>query len=90
MDWRNSYKIMIRDARNPDSPNSGYSMAAAAGALGIKLKKIDYYEIGDDLNSLTTDKISEALRLSKVTIVLFLILATIIYEIIILFIFNFI
>lgn len=90
MDWRNSYKIMIRDARNPDSPNSGYSMAAAAGALGIKLKKIGYYEIGDNLDHLTTDKISDALKLTKVTIILFLIFAVFIYVIIMLFILNFI
>lgn len=75
MDWRNSYKIMIRDARKPDSPNSGYSMAAAAGALGIKLKKIGYYEIGDALSPLTKDKISDAILLTKVTIILFLIVA---------------
>ena len=75
MDWRNSYKIMIRDARKPDSPNSGYSMAAAAGALGIKLKKVGYYEIGDNINPLTTEKISDAILLTKVTIVLFLLFA---------------
>lgn len=79
MDWRNSYKIMIRDAKKPDSPNSGYSMAAAAGALGIKLKKVGYYEIGDSLNPLKSDKILDALKLTKVTIILFLIFAFIIY-----------
>lgn len=82
MDWRNSYRIMKRDARKPESPNSGFSMAAAAGALGIKLKKIGYYEIGDDLNDLTIDKISEVILLSKVTILLFLILSYIIYAVI--------
>jgi adenosylcobinamide-phosphate synthase len=73
LDWKNSYKIMIRDARKPDSPNSGYSMAASAGALGIKLKKIGYYEIGDEINPLNTDRISDAILLTKVTIILFLI-----------------
>lgn len=75
MDWKNSYRIMIRDARKPDSPNSGYSMAAAAGALGIKLRKIGYYEIGDASNPLIKDKISDAILLTKVTIILFLIAA---------------
>ncbi|MEN4019466.1 MAG: cobalamin biosynthesis protein [Methanobacterium sp.] len=79
MDWQNSYKIMIRDAKKPDSPNSGYSMAAAAGALGIKLKKIGYYEIGDNLNPLKSDKILDALKLTKVTIILFLIFVFTIY-----------
>ncbi|MGZ7096727.1 MAG: cobalamin biosynthesis protein [Methanobacterium sp.] len=90
MDWKNSYKIMRRDARNPDSPNSGFSMAAAAGALGVKLKKIGYYEIGDDLNPLKTDKISEAIQLTKVTIILFLIFSFILYGLFLTFIINFI
>jgi adenosylcobinamide-phosphate synthase len=90
MDWKNSYKIMIRDARNPDSPNSGYTMAAAAGALGIKLKKIGYYEIGDDINPLNSDKISDAILLTKVTIILFLIFTFIIYAFIITIDLNFI
>ena len=90
MDWRNSYKVMIRDARKPDSPNSGYSMAAAAGALGIKLKKVGYYEIGDDINPLKADKISDAILLTKVTIILFLIFAFIIYGFILIIALNFI
>ena len=85
MDWRNSYKIIVRDARKPESPNSGYSMAAAAGALGIKLKKVGYYDIGDNINRLTTDKISDAILLTKVTIVLFLLFAFLISGSIILF-----
>jgi adenosylcobinamide-phosphate synthase len=90
MDWKNSYKIMIRDARKPDSPNSGYSMAAAAGALGIKLKKIGYYEIGDNLNPLTVNKISDTILLAKVTIILFLIFAFIISCFIIIIVLNFV
>jgi adenosylcobinamide-phosphate synthase len=84
LNWKNAYKIMLRDARKPDSPNSGYSMAAAAGALGIKLEKIGYYEIGDDLNPLTPDMIIEAILLSKITILLFILIASIIFGIIIL------
>ena len=79
MNWNNAYMIMRRDARNPDSPNSGFPMAAAAGALGVKLKKIDYYEIGDDLNPLKVDTISDAIKLTKITIILFLILSYLIY-----------
>lgn len=79
LNWRNSYKIMQRDATKPDSPNSGYSMAAAAGALQIKLKKIGYYEIGDDLSPLKTDKISDAIKLSELTILLFLVFAFALY-----------
>ncbi|OEC88736.1 MULTISPECIES: cobalamin biosynthesis protein [Methanobacterium] len=79
LNWGNAYKIMRRDARKPDSPNSGFSMAAAAGALDIKLEKIGYYEIGDELSPLTTDKITEAVLLSKLTVLLFILVACILF-----------
>ena len=81
LNWKNAYKIMKRDARKPDSPNSGFSMAAAAGALDIKLEKIGYYKIGDELSSLTTDKITEAVLLAKMTILLFVLIASVIFGI---------
>lgn len=79
MDWKNSYKIMRRDARKPDSPNSGFTMAAAAGALQVKLEKTGYYQIGDDLSPLESDKISEAVLLTEITIILFLIISFVLY-----------
>ena len=82
LNWKNAYKIMRRDARKPDSPNSGYSMAATAGALGIKLEKIGYYKIGDELSPLTTDKITEAVLLSKITVLLFILIATVLFGIV--------
>jgi adenosylcobinamide-phosphate synthase len=75
MDWKNSFKIMIRDARKPPSPNSGYSMAAAAGALGIKLQKPDVYEIGDNKNNLDIETIYSAIKLTKVSVFLFLLIS---------------
>ncbi len=83
LNWKNSYKIMRRDARKPDSPNSGYSMAAVAGALNIKLEKIGYYKIGDELSPLTTDKITEAVLLSKITILLFILIVSVLFGIVI-------
>lgn len=82
LDWKNAYKIMRRDARNPDSPNSGFSMAAAAGALDIKLKKRGYYEIGDGSSPLTPDKITEAVSLAKMTILVFILFASIVFVVI--------
>lgn len=79
LNWKNSYKIMMRDARKPDSPNSGFSMAAAAGALDIKLEKIGYYKIGDEISILTADKITEAVLLTKITILLFILIASIVF-----------
>mgnify|MGYP002512736705 CR=1 FL=1 len=71
LNWRGAYYIMQRDARNCDSPNSGYTMATVAGALNIQLIKKDTYILGDDNKDITKDDISKAVSLSKITINLF-------------------
>ncbi len=71
LDWKNSYQIMMRDARNCPSPNSGYTMASTAGALNIQLIKKDTYILGDENKTIETDDIENAVKLSKYTIMLF-------------------
>ncbi|MDI9623284.1 MAG: cobalamin biosynthesis protein [Methanothermobacter sp.] len=72
MDWKKSLKIMLRDSKLTPSPNSGYPMAAAAGALNIRLEKPGVYIIGDENNRPKTSAIADALKLSYVTISLFI------------------
>ncbi|TGY43250.1 cobalamin biosynthesis protein [Clostridium sartagoforme] len=43
LDYKNSYKIYIRDRYNHSSPNSAHPEAAVAGALGLKLGGSNYY-----------------------------------------------
>lgn len=43
LDYKNSYKIYIRDKYNHSSPNSAHPEAAVAGALGLKLGGSNYY-----------------------------------------------
>lgn len=71
LNGKNSFKIMMRDARNCPSPNSGYTMASAAGALDIQLVKKDTYVLGDENKSIEIDDIQKAVNLSKLTIILF-------------------
>jgi adenosylcobinamide-phosphate synthase len=71
LDGKNAYNIMMRDAKKCPSPNSGYTMAPAAGALNIQLIKKDTYILGDDNKDITADDISKAVDLSKLTIILF-------------------
>lgn len=79
LDGKNAYKIMMRDARNCPSPNSGYTMATTAGALNIQLIKKDTYILGDDNKNITKDDISRAVKLSKLTITLFTIIIIILF-----------
>lgn len=82
LDYKNSYKIMKRDARVPPSPNSGFSMAATAGALNIELIKPDTYILGDSVEKLTTGKIKDAIKLTKMTTLLFIIITFIFFKLI--------
>lgn len=82
LDGKNSFKIMMRDARVCPSPNSGYTMASTAGALNIQLNKKDTYILGDNNKDITKDDISKAVNLSKLSIILFTITVIILFTII--------
>jgi len=71
LDWKKSYRIMIRDGRKTKSPNAGYPMAAIAGALGTKFEKIDHYSLGDGNISFTKEHVKSTILLMKITSVLF-------------------
>ena len=71
LDGKNSFKMMMRDARKCPSPNSGYTMASAAGALNIQLVKKDTYILGDENKDIEVEDIENAVKLSKLTIMLF-------------------
>ena len=70
-DYKNSFKILKRDARNCPSPNSGFTMAPSAGALDIQLIKVDTYILGDNIKNIEINDISRAVKLSKLTMFLF-------------------
>lgn len=69
--WKESYKVMIRDNKNTQSPNAGYTMAALAGALGTKFEKVNYYQLGDGDTVLSKEHVYSALSLMKLTSILF-------------------
>lgn len=63
-------RAIRQDARRPDSVNSGYTMAAMAGALGITLEKPDVYSVGCGRAARAGD-ILAAIRVMKCTVWLF-------------------
>lgn len=82
-DYKQSFDVMKKYAGKTPSPNSGYSMSAAAGALNITLVKEGVYKLGYGGDELTGDKITEAILLTKVTSLLFLLTIVFIYIILI-------
>ena len=75
--WKNSYKIMIRDGKKTESPNAGYPMAALAGALGTKFEKINHYELGNGTTTLTKEHVYSAILIMKLTTFLFFVMITV-------------
>jgi adenosylcobinamide-phosphate synthase len=70
-DWRNSLAILIRDHRNTASINAGYPMSSMAGALRVRLEKMGSYALGEGTEFLTVDKCMLAIKIMKLTTVLF-------------------
>ncbi|WXJ94795.1 Cobalamin biosynthesis protein CobD [Neomoorella carbonis] len=68
---RRAWTIMRRDARRHPSPNSGFPEAAVAGALGVQLGGLNYYQgrpsrrplIGEARQALRKEHISQAVCL---------------------------
>ena len=63
MDAAKSWSVMRRYHAKTESPNAGWTMAAAAGALGVRLEKPGYYVLGDGDNPLSVTTISGGLKL---------------------------
>jgi adenosylcobinamide-phosphate synthase len=58
-------KTALRDGRKPPSVNSGYPMAAFAGALGLRLEKLGYYVLGDGQRPCKTADIPRAIWFNR-------------------------
>jgi len=59
-------KASLRDGGNAPSVNSGYPMAAFAGALGVRLEKLKFYVLGEGLKPCEVEDIPGAIRLNKI------------------------
>jgi adenosylcobinamide-phosphate synthase len=59
-----AWQAMVRDRGKTESPNAGWTMSAAAGALGVRLEKVGYYKLGDNHNPLLTGTIDASLKIA--------------------------
>ncbi len=78
-DYRQSYDVMKKFARKTPSPNSGYSMSATAGAINVTLTKEGVYTLGYGTDELNNKKISQAVNITRVTSVLFILTILVLY-----------
>jgi adenosylcobinamide-phosphate synthase len=77
LDWKNAFKVMLRDRHNTPSKNSGYPMSALAGALRIRLEKIGYYTLGDAYESISIKHYMLAVKVMKLSALLFILIVVI-------------
>ncbi|MEM1660788.1 MAG: cobalamin biosynthesis protein [Candidatus Bathyarchaeia archaeon] len=76
-DYRNAWKIAIRDQSKVPSINHGWLMAAMAGALNVQLEKPGYYIIGDQKEEVSHMHILKTLRIRNLVMILFILLVCI-------------
>jgi len=73
-DWKNSIRIFTKQRKYTDSINSGHPISVLAGALRIKLEKVNHYSIGESLEQISIEKCKIAIKIMKITILLFCII----------------
>jgi adenosylcobinamide-phosphate synthase len=69
-DYKTSWVIAQRDHAKTPSRNHGWPMAAMAGALHVQLEKPGQYVLGEPIEELSADKITLALKIRNVAIIL--------------------
>ncbi|MDX1813600.1 MAG: cobalamin biosynthesis protein [Candidatus Bathyarchaeia archaeon] len=72
---KNAWKIARRDNAKTPSRNHGWPMAAMAGALGVQLEKPGQYVLGEQTETLSADKILQAVKIRNMAMVLCVLLS---------------
>jgi adenosylcobinamide-phosphate synthase len=65
-DYQNAWRTMLFQHTLTASPNAGWTMSAAAGALGITLEKEGYYRLEGGPNLPARHDITRAIKLLRV------------------------
>jgi adenosylcobinamide-phosphate synthase len=73
--YKNAWKIARRDNAKTPSRNHGWPMAAMAGALGVQLEKPGQYVLGEQTETLSADKILQAVKIRNMAMVLCVLLS---------------
>lgn len=70
LDMPGAWKTMLSQHNRTSSPNAGWTMAAAAGALGVVLEKKDYYRLGSGDAMPDSVDISRALQQVTISVII--------------------
>jgi len=64
---RASWRVALKEHTKTESPNAGWPMAAAAGALHVQLEKAGHYKLGEMDTPLAAENIDASLKLARTT-----------------------
>ena len=67
-----AWRVMLRDHAKTESPNAGWTMGAAAGALNVQLEKAGHYRLGDARRSLSPQTIDSMIQVMRMTMLLWI------------------
>ena len=70
-DWKNSITTFRKERNYTISVNSGHPISVLAGALRIRLEKVDHYSIGEPFEKISIEKCKMAIKIMKTTILIF-------------------
>jgi adenosylcobinamide-phosphate synthase len=70
-DWKNSIDVFKKERNHTISINSGHPISILAGALRIRLEKLDHYSIGEPLEKISIEKCKMAIKIMKITSLVF-------------------
>ena len=74
-DYKKAWVIACRDHAKTPSRNHGWPMAAMAGALEVQLEKPGQYVLGEQTETLSSDKILHAVKIRNMAMVLCILLS---------------
>ena len=66
---KRAWRVALSDHSKTASPNAGWPMAAAAGALNVQLEKANHYKLGNGGAALTPKTIDKSLTLMRLATV---------------------
>jgi len=73
-DWKNAITIFRKERNYTISLNSGNPISVMAGALRVRVEKIDHYIIGEPFEKISIEKCKIAINIMKTTIIIFCII----------------
>lgn len=71
---RASWQVVLSEHSKTESPNAGWTLAALAGALNVRLEKVGHYRLGKANSRLVPETIDASLTLMQVAVLLWVVI----------------